>query len=58
MNKFFNTPNGISKERLNEIYKDFHDEYGNAIGDYMRNNYRIFKFIVENVVENEEEQKN
>lgn len=57
LKKFFGTPNGISKEMLNEVYKEFHNEYGNAIGHYMRNNYRIVKFIVENVVDNEEEAK-
>ncbi|PFE48193.1 hypothetical protein CN318_29780 [Bacillus cereus] len=57
LRKFFGTPNGISKEMLNEVYKEFHNEYGNAIGHYMRNNYRIVKFIVENVVDNEEEAK-
>lgn len=57
LEKFLNTPNGISKEMLNEVYKEFHDEHGNAIGHYMRNNYRIVKFIVENVVEDEDEQK-
>ncbi|UKS62924.1 putative phage abortive infection protein [Bacillus toyonensis] len=57
LEKFLNTPNGISKEMLNEVYEEFHDEHGNAIGHYMRNNYRIVKFIVENVVEDENEQK-
>ncbi|PFP91708.1 hypothetical protein COK06_23020 [Bacillus cereus] len=54
---FLATPDGISQDLLDIVYKDFHDEYGNAIGHYMRNNYRIVKFIVENVVKDEDEQK-
>ncbi|MEH6847817.1 MULTISPECIES: putative phage abortive infection protein [Bacillus cereus group] len=55
--QLFATTNRISEELLNNVYEDFHDEYGNAIGHYMRNNYRIVKFIVENVVDDKEEQK-
>ncbi|PDZ55111.1 hypothetical protein CON15_23120 [Bacillus cereus] len=55
--EFLDTPNKISQDLLDIVYKDFHDEYGNAIGHYMRNNYRIVKFIVENLVKDEEEQK-
>ncbi|MED3395504.1 putative phage abortive infection protein [Bacillus wiedmannii] len=55
--EFLDNPDGISQDLLDIVYKDFHDEYGNAIGHYMRNNYRIVKFIVENVVKDEEEQK-
>ncbi|WP_257141550.1 putative phage abortive infection protein [Bacillus wiedmannii] len=47
----------VHQEYLNKVYKDIQDEYGNAIGHYMRNNYRIVKFIVENVADNEEEQR-
>lgn len=55
--EFLNTPDEISQDLLDIVYKDFHEEYGNAIGHYMRNNYRIVKFIVENVVKDKEEQK-
>ncbi|MDC7729669.1 putative phage abortive infection protein [Bacillus cereus group sp. MYBK120-1] len=55
--EFLATPNEISQNLLDIVYKDFHDEYGNAIGHYMRNNYRIVKFIVESLVKDEEEQK-
>ncbi|WP_074618764.1 putative phage abortive infection protein [Bacillus cereus] len=47
----------VNQEHLNKLYKGIQDEYGNAIGHYMRNNYRIVKFIVENVADNEEEQR-
>ncbi|PEG10471.1 hypothetical protein COD17_15690 [Bacillus thuringiensis] len=47
----------VNQEYLNKLYKGIQDEYGNAIGHYMRNNYRIVKFIVENVADNEEEQR-
>ena len=47
----------LSQAELNEVYKDFHDTYGNYIGHYMRNNYRIVKFIVNNVANDKDEQK-
>ncbi|MDA2178667.1 hypothetical protein PDN34_18900 [Bacillus cereus] len=50
------TQDTITQEMLDEVYGEFHDNrYGNDIGHYMRNNYRIVKFIVNNVVDNEEE---
>lgn len=55
--QLFATTNRISEELLNNVYKDFHKVYGNDIGHYMRNNYRIVKFIVNNVAGNEEEQR-
>ncbi|QKH69305.1 hypothetical protein FOC75_19055 [Bacillus cereus] len=55
--QLFATTNRISEELLNNVYKDFHKVYGNDIGHYMRNNYRIVKFIVHNVAGNEEEQR-
>lgn len=53
----FDNLNTINQEILDEVYGDFHDKYGNIIGHYMRNNYRIVKFIVNNVVDNEEKQR-
>ncbi|MDA2643564.1 MULTISPECIES: putative phage abortive infection protein [Bacillus cereus group] len=53
----FNTYDAITQETLDEVYGNFHNEYGNNVGHYMRNNYRIVKFIVNNVAENEEEQQ-
>lgn len=47
----------IDEDVLNKVYKGFHNEYGNDIGHYMRFNYRIVKFIVNNVVNDENEQK-
>ncbi|MED3536223.1 putative phage abortive infection protein [Bacillus toyonensis] len=47
----------IEQEKLNKAYGYFQKKYGNNTGHYMRNNYRIVKFIVENVADNEEEQK-
>lgn len=52
----FSAVNTISQAMLDEVYEYFHKNYGNEIGHYMRNNYRIVKYIVENVVETEEEQ--
>ncbi|PEE29882.1 hypothetical protein CON98_11900 [Bacillus toyonensis] len=52
-----NESNLVNQEHLNKLYKGIQNEYGNAIGHYMRNNYRIVKFIVENVADNEEEQR-
>ncbi|QHA20660.1 hypothetical protein GPA05_20990 [Bacillus toyonensis] len=49
--------NIINQEILNEAYKSFQKDYGNHTGHYMRNNYRIVKFIVENVADNEDEQR-
>ncbi|MGE6541095.1 putative phage abortive infection protein [Bacillus luti] len=48
---------GIDQENLDLVYEHFQKHFGNNIGHYMRNNYRIVKFIVENVADNEEEQK-
>ncbi|WP_257148022.1 putative phage abortive infection protein [Bacillus sp. AW] len=53
----FKTYDAITQETLDEVYGNFHNKYGNDIGHYMRNNYRIVKFIVNNVAENEEEQQ-
>lgn len=55
--KLFDNADTITQERLDEIYEQFHDTYGNDIGHYMRNNYRIVKFIVNNVADDENEQK-
>ncbi|MBM7647864.1 uncharacterized protein YdcH (DUF465 family) [Bacillus ectoiniformans] len=55
--KIFKNANTITQESLDEVYGDFHAAYGNNIGHYMRNNYRIVKFIVNNVANDEEEQK-
>ncbi|USL31378.1 putative phage abortive infection protein [Priestia megaterium] len=57
LNKLFNNVDTINQEMLDEIYKDFHNDYGNDIGHYMRNNYRIVKFIVNNVADDKEEQE-
>ncbi|PGV79314.1 putative phage abortive infection protein [Bacillus cereus] len=57
LNQLFACDAILKQEDLDEVYKDFHDEYGNDIGHYMRNNYRIVKFIVNNVVDDEYEQK-
>lgn len=57
MEKFLGRENTISQKALDEYYKDFHRRFGNDIGHYMRFNYRIVKFIVNNVAENEKEQK-
>nr|WP_171692713.1 putative phage abortive infection protein [Paenibacillus germinis] len=56
-NKIFNYFDTIDQGILDVVYKDIHEEYGNSIGHYMRNNYRIVKFIVNNVVENVKEQQ-
>ncbi|MEJ9302019.1 putative phage abortive infection protein [Priestia megaterium] len=55
----FNPPsNGyITQAELDKLYKEFHDEFGNDIGHYMRFNYRIVKFIVNNIANDENEQK-
>lgn len=55
----FNPPKNtyISQKELDKLYGDFHNNYGNDIGHYMRNNYRIVKFIVDNVANDESEQK-
>lgn len=56
--KFEFPPNHfISQKELDELYERFHDSFGNDIGHYMRNNYRIVKFIVNNVANDEEEQR-
>lgn len=55
--ELFGKADSINQEELDEVYKAFHDRYGNLIGHYMRNNYRIVKFIVNNVATDEEEQK-
>ncbi len=47
----------IEQEKLNKGYQYFQAKYGNHTGHYMRNNYRIIKFIVENVADNEEERQ-
>lgn len=47
--------NSIGQGDIDKAYEVFHEEYGDFIGHYMRNNYRIVKFIVENVVEEEKE---
>ncbi|MBJ7938286.1 putative phage abortive infection protein [Bacillus cereus] len=57
LNQLFACDAILKQEDLDEVYKDFHDEYGNDIGHYMRNNYRIVKFIVNNVVDDKHEQK-
>lgn len=54
--KIFNNTDTITKEDLDEVYKGFHNDYGNIIGHYMRNNYRIVKFIVNNVALDKDEQ--
>lgn len=46
----------LSQEAFDEVYEDFHKNYGNEIGHYMRHNYRIVKFIVNNVASDEKEQ--
>lgn len=51
----FAQENFVTQSGLDEVYKDFHENYGDVIGHYMRNNYRIVKFIVENVANDEEE---
>ncbi|MGJ3194709.1 putative phage abortive infection protein [Peribacillus frigoritolerans] len=55
--KIFGNEDTITQEDLDEYYKDFHDKFGNDIGHYMRFNYRIVKFIVNNVANDENEQK-
>lgn len=57
MEEFFGREDTISQQTLDEYYEDFHRRFGNDIGHYMRFNYRIVKFIVSNVAENEKEQK-
>jgi uncharacterized membrane protein len=54
--EIFSSYDTIDQDDLDEIYKDFHDDFGNAIGHYMRNNYRIVKFIINNVAEDKNEQ--
>ncbi|MCU5583118.1 putative phage abortive infection protein [Bacillus toyonensis] len=56
IDSFFES-NTIEQEKLDKAYELFQERYGNHTGHYMRNNYRIVKFIVENVADNEEEQK-
>lgn len=46
----------ISQAELDVLYKQFHDNFGNDIGHYMRFNYRIVKFIENNIVNDENEQ--
>ncbi|MDQ0976506.1 hypothetical protein QFZ31_006384 [Neobacillus niacini] len=55
--KIFSNVDTINQEGLDEVYKTFHELYGNQIGHYMRFNYRIVKFIVNNVANDENEQK-
>lgn len=56
INQIFNEYDSITQEELDEVYQDFHEKYGNVIGHYMRNNYRIVKFIVNNVAKDENDQ--
>lgn len=55
--KIFGNFDTINQDLLDEVYYDFHEEFGNGIGHYMRNNYRIVKFIVNNVADNITEQQ-
>lgn len=55
--KLFNNYDTISQEELDDFYGKFQNDYVNNIGHYMRNNYRIVKFIVNNVADDENEQK-
>lgn len=55
--KIFKGTETIDQKNLDTVYKRFHNQYGNDIGHYMRFNYRIVKFIVENVVADKEEQE-
>ncbi len=48
----------INQSELDEMFKGFLDKYSNEIGHYMRFNYRIVKFIVDNVANDHNEQKN
>ncbi|MCU7711133.1 MULTISPECIES: putative phage abortive infection protein [Priestia] len=57
LNKVFDNFDTISQEMLNEVYEDFHNKHGNSIGHYVRNNYRIVKFIVNNVADDKTEQE-
>lgn len=56
LDNLFGNFDTINQENLDEVYKEFHNVYGNDIGHYMRNNYRIVKFIVNNVANDEIEQ--
>ena len=55
----FNPPsnNYIKQTELDELYKGFHDGFGNEISHYVRFNYRIVKFIVNSIANDENEQK-
>jgi len=57
LDKILGNDDTINQEILDEVYKDFHKDYGNDIGHYMRNNYRIVKFIVNNVANDKDEQE-
>ncbi|MGG0789261.1 putative phage abortive infection protein [Peribacillus simplex] len=57
LDPIFKNEDTINQESLDEVYKEFHDKYGNSIGHYMRFNYRIVKFIDNNVANDENEQK-
>ncbi|QDZ88785.1 hypothetical protein D0441_03460 [Priestia megaterium] len=57
LDKILGNDDTINQEVLDEVYKDFHKDYGNDIGHYMRNNYRIVKFIVNNVANDKSEQE-
>ncbi|MEI2360092.1 putative phage abortive infection protein [Priestia megaterium] len=57
LKKVFDNFDTISQEMLDEVYEDFHDKHGNSIGHYVRNNYRIVKFIVNNVANDKNEQE-
>ncbi|MFP8643348.1 putative phage abortive infection protein [Priestia aryabhattai] len=57
LENLFGSFDTINQENLDEVYREFHDAYGNDIGHYMRNNYRIVKFIVNNVANDEFEQE-
>lgn len=55
--EIFNVFDSIDQAELDKAYSDIHKKYGNQIGHYMRNNYRIVKFIVTNVANDKEEKE-
>lgn len=57
LKKIFANTGTVNQDELDVVYKGFHNYYGNEIGHYMRHNYRIVKFIVNNVADDESEQK-
>lgn len=57
LKRVFGHKGTITQEILDESYKIFHFNYGNVFGHYMRFTYRIVKFIVENVAQDETEQQ-